>query len=38
MTTTLSFPFLQWIGGLLVLIGIVLVVLLLLGIHLPGTA
>ena len=29
-------PFLQWCGGLLALIGIVLLVLLVLGIHLPG--
>jgi hypothetical protein len=30
-------PFMQWCGGLLALLGIVLLVLLVLGIHLPGT-
>ena len=29
-------PFMQWIGGLLALIGIILLVLLVLNIHLPG--
>lgn len=29
-------PFMQWCGGLLALIGVILLVLLVLGVHLPG--
>lgn len=29
-------PFMRWIGGLLALVGLILLVLLVLGIHLPG--
>jgi hypothetical protein len=30
-------PFLQWVGGVLALFGLVLLILLVLGVHLPGT-